>query len=165
MNESLKGLTINAYCDADWGSDPEDARSTTGYIIQLNGCTISWCSKKQKTIALSSAEAEYMALVEAIKEIIWIKQLLSEMVPLVNIVSTHLYCDNQAAIAISKNDVHHDRTKHINIRYHFIREVISNKEVELHWIATTDQLADIFTKPLGRNKLNKLKGLVLGEEY
>ncbi len=163
-NGLAKSLIINAYCDADWGGDPVDARSTTGYVIQLNGCSVAWCSRKQPTTALSSAEAEYMAMSEAVKEILWLKQLLQEIMPQVPVEPAVLYCDNQAAIAISKNDVHHDRTKHINIRYHFIRETIVNKEIEVEWVQTSDQLADVLTKPVGRNRLTHLRERIMGSQ-
>jgi ribonuclease HI len=153
---SANEFQIEAYSDADWAGDQEDRKSTTGYVIRLNGSVVSWVSKKQATIALSSAEAEYMAISAAMQEIKWIEQLLTEL----NVKVTRtaqLFCDNQAAIAISQNDVHHARTKHIDIRHHYIREAIHKKEVNLSWIRSEDQLADIFTKALPRQVFQRLR--------
>jgi hypothetical protein len=154
-----KELEIAAYSDADWGGDHNDRRSTTGYIVTINGNVVSWVSKRQQTVALSTAEAEYMAISAVLQEVKWIKQLLKELnLPLKSPIQ--LFCDNQAAIAISKNDVNHARTKHIDIRHHYIREATKEREVELSWIETNNQLADILTKSLSgrtfihfRNKL------------
>ena len=153
---SDKQFLIQAYSDADWAGDQDDRKSTTGYVILLNGSVVSWVSKKQSTIALSSAEAEYMAISATMQEIKWIEQLLKELK--VNTSRTaQLFCDNQAAIAISQNDVHHARTKHIDIRHHYIREAIQKKEVQLSWIRSEDQLADIFTKALPIHAFQKLR--------
>jgi hypothetical protein len=147
---------VEAYSDADWAGDQDDRKSTTGYVVLLNGSVVSWVSKKQATIALSSAEAEYMAISSTMQEITWIGQLLKELK--VNVSQpTKLFCDNQAAIAISQNDVHHARTKHIDIRHHYIRQAIHNKEVTLSWIRSEDQLADIFTKALPREVFQRLR--------
>ncbi len=154
-----KELIIDAYCDADWSGDLDDRKSTTGYVIKLNGCSISWASKKQATVSLSSAEAEYMAISTTIQELKWIKQLIKEITgiePKVN-----LWCDNQAAILISSNDVYHNRTKHIDIRHHFIRDAIQNKELEINYINTKQQIADILTKSLPRPTFQYLRNKLL----
>src|SRR6202045_2092894 len=123
-------LNISAYTDADWGGDLDERKSTTGYIIKVNDCVVSWVSKKQSTVALSTAEAEYMAISAAVQEIKWITQLLDELnyqqaeIPV-------LYSDNKAAIAISENDLKHNRTKHIDIKHHFVREAIKMKKIRI----------------------------------
>ena len=119
---------LEGYCDASWASDRDDARSTTGWITLLNGNPISWCSRKQVTAAASTAEAEYMAMHELVKEMIWLKQLCEEMhIPIT--MPMHIKCDNQAAIKIAENnnDVFHDRTKHIQ----HLKEYIMEMEVKV----------------------------------
>ena len=150
-------VEIVAYCDADWAADRTDRKSTTGYVIQINGCTWHWASKKQGAVALSSAEAEYYALSAVMTEIKWLHSLLDELkigrigsdvLDASGNAATLIYCDNQAAIAMSGNDVHHDRTKHIDIRHHFVRGEVNAKVAIIKWISTKEQLADVFTKPL-----------------
>jgi len=155
-----KELTIEAYSDADWAGDHNDRKSTTGFVVTLNGSVISWLSKKQSTVALSTAEAEYMAISSTIQEVKWITQLLLELELPVKF-PVKLLCDNQAAIAISTNDVNHNRTKHIDIRHHYIREAIKNKQVDVSWISTDKQLADILTKPLAKRQFNILRSSLM----
>ena len=162
-NNDSESVSVSGYCDADWGGDKNDRKSTTGYCTYINNNLISWCTKKQPTVALSSTEAEYMAIAEVAKEVMWLRIILIEMN--VNVITpTIIYVDNQSAKKISENDTEHDRTKHIDIRHYFIRDLINSGEIKLVWISTHDQLADIFTKPLGgtifttlRNKLMKIK--------
>jgi hypothetical protein len=153
---SQEEVTITAYSDADWAGDLDDRKSTTGYIILMNGNVINWNSKKQATVALSTAEAEYMAISAAVQEIKWLVQLLTEMQIKVKLPVT-LYCDNQAAISISENDVHHHRTKHIDIRHHYVRDEIRNKFIQIKWIQSNQQLADIMTKSLNKIQFQKLR--------
>jgi hypothetical protein len=153
-------VVITAYCDADWGGDLIDRRSTTGYCIFINGNLISWNTKKQTTVALSSCEAEYMAINEVAKEVCWLRMLLTEMNVTVSTPTT-IYVDNQSAIKISNNDADHDRTKHIDIRHYYIRDLIHNNIVKLQWLPTEDQLADIFTKPLGPLIFNRLRNILM----
>jgi hypothetical protein len=113
----------------------------------MNGNLVSWQSKKQPTVALSSTEAEYMAINDVAKEIMWMRMILGEL-GLKVVTPTIIYVDNQPAIRISENDSEHDRTKHIDIRHYVIRDLIKNGDIKLQWISTNDQLADIFTKSL-----------------
>jgi histone deacetylase 1/2 len=148
---------VSAFCDADWGSNPDDRKSTTAYLIKYNNNTVSWVTKKQSTIALSSAESEYMSISATVSEIKWITSLLNEL----NIeIETTIFCDNQAAIAISKNDIHHSRTKHIDIKHHHVRHHLSENLFKIEWISTTEQQADILTKPLGPISFNYLKNKI-----
>jgi hypothetical protein len=140
-------IELTGYCDADWGGDLTDRKSTTGYCTMMNGNLVSWQSKKQPTVALSSTEAEYMAINDVAKEIMWMRMILGEL-GLKVVTPTIIYVDNQPAIRISENDSEHDRTKHIDIRHYFIRDLIKNGDIKLQWISTNDQLADIFTKSL-----------------
>ena len=147
INESILG-----YTDADWGGDTTTRKSTTGYVFQLNNNNISWVSMLQKTIALSSCEAEYMALKEAIKESIYLNNMIRYFYNLIEIKCPaqvpRLLSDSQSALKLANNPEFHKRTKHIDITYHFIRDVIKQKQVELEYINTKSQNADGFTKAL-----------------
>ena len=120
---NMKDLTLNGYVDADWGGDAETRRSTSGDIFQVAGCTISWRSKRQAIVALSSTEAEYIAMSFTTQEAIWLKRLL-ESLKVEQPKPTKLFEDNQGAIVLSKKPNNHSRTKHIDLQFHFIREAI-----------------------------------------
>jgi hypothetical protein len=148
MNQHHGGVVkLHAYSDADWAGDITDRKSTTGYCTFMNNNLISWSTKKQSTVALSSCEAEYMAISDVVKEIMWMRILLEEIDIQVE-TPTIIYVDNQSAIKISENDSAHDRTKHIAIRHYYIRDCIDDGSVKLEWVRSEDQLADILTKPL-----------------
>ncbi|KAG2782680.1 hypothetical protein PC111_g24477 [Phytophthora cactorum] len=123
---------LQGYSDADWAGDIESRRSTSGYAFMMNGGCISWRSKKQRTVALSSTEAEYMALSEATQEAVWLKVFLCELGEMANDEAVKIYEDNQGSIALAKNPEFHKRTKHIDIRYHFVREKVEDGQVVLH---------------------------------
>ena len=139
------------YCDADWASDPNDRKSISGHTAILSGAAISWSSKKQTTVSLSSTEAEYVAAARAAQEAMWIHTFLSEIGhPLKEPIK--FYVDNQSAIKLVENPVAHDRTKHIDIKYHFIRDIESRKIISVKYCPTNDQVADVLMKPLSRKK-------------
>ncbi|RVX15740.1 Retrovirus-related Pol polyprotein from transposon RE1 [Vitis vinifera] len=143
------------YSDADWAGNIIDRRSTSGYYSFVWGNLVTWRSKKQSVVARSSAEAEYRALAQGICEGIWIKRVLSELgqtssSPIL------MMCDNQAAISIAKNPVHHDRTKHVEIDRHFITEKVTSETVKLNYVPTKHQTADILTKALPRPNFEDL---------
>jgi hypothetical protein len=144
-------ITVIGYSDADWGSNAIDRRSISGYAFFLGGGTIAWSSKKQPTVSLSSMEAEYMASSHAVKEAIWLRSFLNGIGFQQNEAS-ELFLDNQSAIALAYNPEFHARSKHIDIRHHFIREAVENGTVELIWCPTDEMTADIFTKALARPK-------------
>ena len=149
-------VELTGYCDADWGGDKSDRKSTTGYCTLMNTNLISWQTKKQTTVAHSTAEAEYMAISDVARELMWMRQLLTELG--VSIVTPSIiYSDNQPAIRISENDSDHDRTKHIDIKHHFIRNLVKDKVIQLKWISTHDQLADMLTKALGTQTFISLR--------
>ena len=154
--EQSDSRALIGFSDADWAGDQDDRHSTTGNVFLLSGGAVSWLSKKQATVALSTAVAEYIALSQAAQEGIWLKRLLSDLG--VEAMSTVILEDNQGAIAIAKNPVNHSRTKHIDIRYHYIRECVQNGQIELQYCPTNDMKADIFTKPLTRQKFEHLRG-------
>ena len=150
------------FCEPDWGSSPDDRRSTSAYVFNFNGITgpISWRARKQPSVALSSCEAEYLALGEAAKEAKYLRQLLSEMK--LATPPTSLRCDNQGAMSLAKNPSHHQRTKHIDVRHHFIRDLITSGEISVCYVPSSDNLADALTKPLGRVRFGQLAAQIKG---
>jgi hypothetical protein len=145
------GGTLFGYCDSDWGGDVDSRKSTSGYAFMLAGGCISWCSKKQATVALSSTEAEYIAATQAAKEAIWLRTFLREL-HIEQKVATLIFSDSQGSNALIRNPVYHARTKHIDIQYHFVREHVQAGILSFHFCTTKDQVADILTKPLARGK-------------
>ena len=144
-------LDPHSYSDANWGTNLTDRRSVSGYAIMFGEGAISWYSKKQPTVALSTMEAEYMALSNTTRECLWIRELLTELgIPPNG--STIINVDNQAAIKFTENSQFHAQSKHIDIRHHFIREHIASNEVSVQYCATENNLADIFTKTLPKAK-------------
>ena len=136
------------YTDADWGSG-EDRKSIRGYTFLLNRAAVSWNSKKQSTMALSSTEAEYIALTQAAKESIWLQGLLQDLGARRHREEMqNIMVDNQEAMALARKAEFHTQTKHIGIRYHFVQEHIEKKSITLTYCPTTDMTADIFTKAL-----------------
>ena len=153
------GLT--GFADADWGTSDDTRHSVCGYVYTLDGGTISWSAKQQTVVALSSTEAEYIGITHAAKEAIWLKALLTDLVhPDFAKHAVRLHSDNKGAMDLALNNSFHARTKHISIRYHFIREAIERGDVELEYRRTEDMPADIFTKPLARARLEHLRSLM-----
>jgi hypothetical protein len=126
----------------------------TGFVFTLSGGAVTWKSRRQPTVALSSTEAEYMAACEAATEAIWLRGLLSELGASQEEPTT-IYEDNNGAIKISKNDCSHSRTKHIAVRLHFVRERVKTGEIDLVKLSTNEMVADMLTKPLNRNKVTE----------
>ena len=147
------------YSDADWAGDMDDRHSTSGNLFLMSGGAVSWMSKKQATVALSTAEAEYVALSSAAQEAVWIQKLLSDLGTPPDKPMTMME-DNQGAIAIAKNPVAHARTKHIDIRHHYVRELVQKRLIELCYCQTDDMVADVLTKPLTRARFEKLRLLM-----
>ena len=148
FTKSNDPLRIADYCDSDWGSS-DDRRSITGYCYKLNnnGPLISWKSQKQRIVALSSCEAEYLSLTSAIQEGNFLRQLYADMT---NSDKTYvtLNVDNQGAMALATNPVFHQRSKHIDIRYHYIRLEVENKNVILIYVPSEENVTDIFAPPI-----------------
>ena len=149
-----QGLRLEAWSDASWGAE-EGRESVSEFVFTLAGGAVSWSSKKQSSVALSSTESEYMALLHALKEQIWIKRLLNEMG--YNIDDQNIiYTDSQSAIALAQNPEHHARTKHIDIQYHFIRNCVEDGRLKLEYCSTEDMVADGLTKALAPERHWKL---------
>ncbi|XP_055605006.1 uncharacterized protein LOC129753233 [Uranotaenia lowii] len=138
---------ICGYTDADWGGDPVTRKSTTEYVFTMAGGSVSWNVKRQASVAFSSCEAEFVALSRTIREALWWKQLLKE------IDTQHMiqiFCDNQSAICLAQNEGNSPKTKHVAIRYCFVKDTLDNGDVELQYIPSDQQPDDGFTKVLPR---------------
>jgi hypothetical protein len=151
-----KDLSLIAYTDVDWAGCIDDRRSTSGATFYLGECLVSWLRKKQSSISLSTAEAEYIATTTCCTQVLWMKQTLTDIqveydepIP--------IYCDNTSAINISKNPMMHSKTKHIPIKYHFLWEQVAEKNIRVEYVGTKEQVADIFTKPLPREAFEYLR--------
>jgi hypothetical protein len=137
---------LNIYCDADWASD-RDRKSISGYVLTIAGGAVAWSSKKQTTVAPSTPEAEYIAAAHVAKQVLWHRSLLTELnFPLTT--PSNIFSDNQSAIAIAHHPEFHARTKHIDIAVHFLRDHVKKGNLDLYYINTDYNIADIFTKAL-----------------
>ncbi|KAM1696422.1 hypothetical protein ACFXTN_027951 [Malus domestica] len=158
QQDKVTGQYVVGYVDSDYAGDLDKRRSTTGFVFTIAGGPVSWRSILQSTVALSTTEAEYMAVTEAIKEAIWLQGLLDDLGVQQDHVNVH--CDSQSAIHLAKNQVHHARTKHIDVRFHFVREVIDEGDILLQKIGTTDNPADMLTKPVSLHKFKHCLDLI-----
>jgi len=145
------------YTDSDWAGDVATRRSTAGYVFNIGSGAISWSSKRQTVVALSSCEAEYMGETQATKEAIWLCSLLKELLGKEEPAATIIYGDNQGAIALAKNPQFHARTKHITIQHHFVQEKQTEGKVDLQYIPTEQQVADGLTKALPKDWFIKFR--------
>lgn len=143
---------LQVYCDADWGSSIDDRKSRTGYVVIMSGGAVSWCSKKQSVVALSSTEAEYIALSSAAREILWVAQLREEIGYKYRDYVPTVFCDNQSAIRLAQCEGYRPRTKHIDIRLHHVRDLIGASQIQLKHVGTEKQVADSLTKPVTGEK-------------
>jgi hypothetical protein len=140
-------IKLEVYADADWASDIQDRKSTTGWLVKLCGAAVSWCSRRQDTVAKSTMEAEYIAASSVVDEVVWFRRLLSELQQK-QTSPTITYMDNQSAIAAALEGGKESRRKHIDVKHHSIVEHIDNGDVILRWIPSAQNEADLFTKAL-----------------
>ncbi|XP_062230189.1 secreted RxLR effector protein 161-like [Phragmites australis] len=150
---------LHGYSDSDLAGDVNDRKSTGGVIYFLNDGPISWQSSKQKVVALSSCEAEYIAVATATCQGVWLARLLADLLD-VEASAPTLRVDNKSAISLIKNPVHHDRTKHIDVKYHYVRECADRGLIDVQFIGTAEQLGDVLTKALGRLKYEELRSKI-----
>ena len=153
-NGSLLG-----YVDSDWAGNPDDMKSTTGYAFSLGSGMFSWNSKKQEIVAQSTAEAEYVAAAAAANQAIWLRKILKDL-GVQQKEATEIKCDSKSAIAIAENPVQHGKTKHIQVKYHAIREAVKSHEIMLVHCSSDLQVADILTKALPKARFERLRGLL-----
>ena len=154
-----KTAALVGFCDADWGGSEDDSRSTSGYAFGFGSGVFSWASLKQNTVALSTAEAEYVSASEATTQAIWLRDVLNDLGE-VQANATLLYCDNMSAIAMIKNLVFHQKTRHINRKIHFVREAVQGGIIDMKFCRNEDQMADIFTKSLPKDRFNQLRSML-----
>lgn len=144
------------YSDSDFAGDENDRCSTTGIVFMLNGGPISWSSVKQQCVSISTTEAEYVAASMAVQNTIWLRSLLKE-IGIEQAVPTPLFSDNQSAIRLVRNSEFHQRSKHIDVKYHYIRKMQENKEINIQYVATEHQFTDVLTKAVNRNNFLKFR--------
>ena len=156
MLRQASPLALHAFSDADWAGNKDDYTSTSAYVVYLGPNPISWSSKKQRTVARSSTEAEYRSVASTAAELRWICSLLLEL----GVTLPHqpvIYCDNVGATNLCSNPVFHSRMKHVALDYHFIREQVQNGLLRVSHVSASDQLADALTKPLARSHFDSMK--------
>lgn len=151
-------IRLIGYSDADYAGNKETRRSTSGYVFLLGENIVSWGSERQKSVALSTTESEYIAASVAVKELIWLQHLIKELIDIG--FTTEMNMDNQSSIRLIKNPEFHKRTKHIDVRYHFIRERYEENLFNLNYVSSDEQLADIFTKALPKSRFQLLRELI-----
>lgn len=146
-NQCLESLT--GYTDADYANDRDTRKSVTGYLFTKAGAAVSWNSKRQDTVALSTTEAEYMALATTSQEALWWNGILAESFGKKD--GMEIRCDNRSTICLAEKEAGYSRrTKHIDVRYHFVKDKVATKEIAINHVVSSDQLADVFTKPLAK---------------
>ena len=149
---------LDGFSDADWAGDTNDRKSTSGYVFTMSGSAISWRSKKQTSVALSTAEAEYIALSSATQEAMWLRQLFSDLIKDFKMSTpTTIYEDNQSTICMARNNQSHGRSKHVDIKYHFVREQVERETIKVIYCKSEEMTADILTKGLLNYQFKKLR--------
>jgi hypothetical protein len=154
--EADKSVILRGWSDSDYAGDLNDRKSTTGYVFKIGSSAICWSSKKQDIVTLSTTEAEYVSANACACQAIWIRNVMSFLQQKQG-KCTLIFCDNSSTIKLSKNPILHGRCKHIDVRFHFLRNLTRDGIVELVHCKTTDQLADILTKPLKLESYCKLR--------
>jgi len=151
-------IDMIGYVDVDHAGNHATRRSMTGYIFALNGMAVTWASQRQSVVALSTCEAEYIAMAEPAKETLWLRTFLRELDfeggPML------VRGDNQGALKLAESEEHHRRTKHIDVRFRFLRDIIENGSLQLEYVITEDNMADALTKALFRQRFERLRSLM-----
>ena len=150
---------LAAYTDSNYAGDTEDRKSTSGYAFLLSSGAVAWSSKKQPVVTLSTTEAEFIAAASCACQSIWMRRIL-DVLGLEQSKCTDIFCDNSSTIKLSKNPVMHGRSKHIDVRFHFLRDLTMDGIVKLEYCGSKDQLADIMTKPLTLEVFTRLRELL-----
>jgi hypothetical protein len=165
LGGSIGDRKLVGYADADYASTP-DGKSITGYAFIMGIGAITWSTRKQQTPALSTCEAEYMSLSAATQESIWISKIMKDYREKCgSMITILIYQDNQGAIALAKASGSHSRTKHINVRHHFIRDALKKRMIEIKYCPTDNMVADTCTKPLARDKFEKYRAMLGVKDY
>lgn len=141
---------IHGFVDADWANDPDEHRSFSGYAFLMAGGAVTWSCKRQSTVAVSSTEAEYVAMAYATKEAIWLMRVIRQFDELKSI---NIKCDNQSAMVVASREAFSARTKHIDVAHHFYRQHVSSGLITLEYVPSTENVADCLTKPVGKGKM------------
>lgn len=160
MNQGLKihisqSATVSAFSDADWAGCLDDQRSTSGFAVFLGSNLVSWSSHKQPTVSKPSTEAKCMVIANVTAEVIWIQSLLKKL-KVFQEKPPILWCNNLGATYLTVNPIFHARTKHIEVDFHFVREQVARKAMDVRFISSKDQLADLFTKALSRSPFDSI---------
>lgn len=158
--ESKKTEVLVGYADADWAQNRDDRKSNSGYIFKYRGACISWSCRKQNCVSLSSTEAEYIALAEACQEALWLRKLILDF-ELSEVQRITIFEDNQSCVKLVDNEKFSRRTKHIDTKYHFVRDLKQKDIVNIQYCPTDNMVADLLTKPLHFIKLNKFRSELL----
>ena len=153
------GTFLVGFTNSNWASNPDDQKSTTGYVFSIGFGPVTWACKEKQSLSVSSAEAEYQAAFNASQEALWLRQILSEF-GFEQQQPTPLWCDNQSAIKLAKDPILHQRSKHIEIHMHFIINIVHDHVIEVLYFPTYDQVVEIFTKSLTKAKFSKLPSML-----
>eukprot|EP00253_Pinus_taeda_P009234 PITA_09234 len=156
LYKSIVSSLMYLTATSDWTGSVDDRKITSGYVFHMGSRAISWASKKQPVVSLSTAKAEYVVVTVAACQTVWLRRVLRDLCHEQE-KGTTIYCDNSSAIALPKNPIFHKRTKHIDTKFHFIRELVNNGEIVFQHCRTEDQLADILTKPLGKKSFDHFR--------
>jgi hypothetical protein len=161
LNRNTTNFSLLSYSDASFAANRDDRTSVGGTLITFNTVPIAWRTFKEKCVSLSTMESEYLALSETVKDSLFYSRVVDELTGIVNFkYNSLIYCDNMSAIDFSKSSIEKRRTKHIDIRYHFIRELICNKSIQVVYINTKDNLADYFTKAFNITQLKRVNAIL-----
>jgi hypothetical protein len=151
-----QNFQLSVYSYVDWANCMDERKITSGGAFFLGDSLVAWLSKKQGSISLSTTEAEYIVAATCCTQVLWMIQTLANL-EVKYVAPIPIHCDNTSAISVSKNPVFHSKTQHIPIKYHFLREKVTNQIVQVHYIPTTEQIVDIFTKPLAKTPFEYLR--------